>query len=137
MESKQGKEKRKFIRIDGVEYVLSYKKYVFQNEKEQKAYVGTIKNFSAGGGLFESSEKYEINQVLQIEISVPGWEKFKNEFYKSTKLSVEEPVIALAKVVRVELVKEGLYDIGVCFIGIDQGHQWALIKQVNASLGGE
>ena len=38
--------------------------------------------------------------------------------------------MVLATVVRVEIVGLGKYDIGAAFVGIDQGHQWALIKYV-------
>jgi len=81
--------------------------------------------------------KYNLQELLKIEITIPGWERYKNEFYKDDKISRFEPVVILASVVRVEVVRpDDLYEIGVQFVGIDEGDRWALMKQINNQLKG-
>ena len=81
--------------------------------------------------LFESNVKFDLGTLLRIEIDIPGWERFKNEFYKTYEASKSSPLVVLASVVRVEVVyPENRFDIDVCFSAIDKGHQWALIKYV-------
>ena len=92
--------------------------------------LAAFKDISAGGLLFECKRKYDIGNLLKLEIVIPGWEKFKSEFYKPDESSRSKPLIALASVVRVEMVKPGLYDIGVSFAGIDEGHQSALLQYI-------
>ena len=128
-------ERRKFIRIQA-QYMLRHEKYTLRAVQDREAVKGVIKNYSGDGALFESKVKYDIGDILKLEISIPGWEKFKTEFYKDNKTSASEPLVILASVVRVEVITlDQLYDIGVYFVGIDKGHQGALIKQINAQLG--
>jgi len=123
-------DKRKFIRI-AEDHVLCHEKYHFRVQAEKESVEGVVKNYSAGGALFESKIKYDIGDLLKLDITIPGWEKYKNEFYKNDKLFVEAPVVVLVNVVRVEaIVPDELYDIGVSFVGIDNGDQWALMKQI-------
>jgi len=68
--------------------------------------------------------------VLRIEIKIQDWEKFKPEFYKPDKLTVSKPLVAIVKVVRVEDIGGGQYEIGVDFSGMDEGHRIALAKYV-------
>ncbi len=121
-------ENRKYIRFTN-NNVLKCRKYSLQSGASQTEINAVVKNMSAGGVLFESSKQYQINDLLKLEIDLPGWEKFKAEFYKGNRVSQPAPVSVLASVVRVEVMKPGkLFDIGACFVGIDDGHQWALIK---------
>ena len=41
---------------------------------------------------------------MKLAISIRGWERYKNEFYKDDKTSRREPVVVLARVVRVQTV---------------------------------
>lgn len=96
---------------------------------------GILKNYSGGGVLFESTIRYDIGDLLKLEIALPGWERFKNEFYKEDRLSRSDPVVVLASVVRVECMgPPSLFDVGVCFVGIDEDDRWAVIKQIDAQL---
>jgi len=93
------------------------------------------KDLSAGGILFASKRSYEIGSILKFELAIPGWEKFKAEFIKPDSVTRSKPLVAVVSVVRVEVIKPGsLYEIGGCFVGIDDGHQWALVKYVGAEL---
>lgn len=125
-------EKRKYIRVYcnnavGFERLAAES---FGLESDENLEKSTTKNLSGSGVLFESPEIFAVGSTLKMRIDAPGWEKYKTEFYKADKLSTPEPVIILARVVRVEVVDEGKFDIGVCFIGIDGDHQKALMKYV-------
>ena len=118
--------------------MLRHEKYVFQvSEKREALDAGVLKNYSSAGALFESKAKYDIDDILKIEITIPGWEIYKNEFYREDKDTRREPIIILAAVVRVEAIRPNeLYEIGVEFVGIDDGDRWALMKQIKKQLQG-
>lgn len=112
-------------------HILYHERYDLRGHKDQKAVEGVLKNYSPGGVLFESKIPYRIGDLLKLDMAIPGWERFKNEFYKEDKLSRSEPIVVLALVVRVEcILPDQLYENGVCFVGIDEGDRWALIKQI-------
>jgi hypothetical protein len=90
------------------------------------------KSLSEGGILFGSDEAFEIGSLLKLELDIPGWEKFKPEFYKGNKPSGRQPLIVLGKVVRIEDVGKGQFDIGVAFTAMDQGHKLALKKYLGS-----
>ena len=126
-------ERRRYVRIPA-EYVVECERFtaaVTKSEEEEK-YVHTVtKNFSSGGLLFESKETYDIGTLLKLKVDVPGWKKFKEEFYMSEGTSESPPLIVLAKVVRVEaLEQDEKNEIGVSFSAIDEGHREALEKFV-------
>ncbi|MFT5207162.1 MAG: hypothetical protein ACI9CF_000911 [Candidatus Omnitrophota bacterium] len=124
-------EKRKYTRLIA-RHVLQCQKYSFKDLNQAKRMTSVVKNISAGGALFESKEKYQIGDILKLEIDIKGWQKFDSGFYKSDLISGSKPIVALGSVVRMELVNpDQLYDVGVCFVGIDDGHQWTLIKYIN------
>lgn len=130
-------DRRKYVRLDQ-KHMLRHEKYVFQGCDEEIMFEeSAIKNYSLGGALFESRIKYDIGDTLKLEISIPGWEKFKNEFYREDKISRAEPVVILASVIRIEAIAlEDFYEIGVQFVGIDEGDRWALMKQIKTLLKG-
>ncbi len=126
-------EKRKYLRLD-TEDILLWRKFTSDELIKGKSDLDIItvtKNTSAGGVLFESDTKFELGELLKIEISMPGWEKFKAEFYKIDEPSHRSPLIVLAHVVRVEVISDGKFDVGVCFSAIDEGHEWALMKYID------
>lgn len=122
-------EKRTYIRIDEQDVIHCEKYSIPRNSSSQIE--GMTKNISGGGVLFSSSQSFEIGQILRLEISLSGWERFKTEFYKEDRLAHSKPIVVLATVVRVELIEENNYEIGVCFTGIDEGHKWALLKYID------
>jgi hypothetical protein len=127
-------ERRKYIRLQH-QHILYHEKYDLRGHKDQKIVEGVLKNYSPGGVLFETKTPYRIGDLLKLEMAIPGWERFKTEFYKQDKLSRMDPVIVLASVIRVEcIVPDQLYENGVCFVGIDEGDRWALIKQIKEEL---
>jgi len=116
--------------------MLRHEKYVLDLVGEHQILnEGMIKNYSLGGALFESKVKYNTGEVLRLAISIKGWERYKNEFYKDDKASRTEPVIVLAKVVRTQtVIADQVYDTAVEFIGIDEGDRWSLMKHIKAQL---
>ena len=120
-------EQRKFTRINRS---ASIKHVKFHLGSDLKVPLRSLsKDISAGGILFDSAQFYDIGDIVRLEIDLPGWEKFKPEFYKPP-LGKSEPVIALVKVIRVFLKGVGAYEIGASFVGIDDGHQMALTKYI-------
>ena len=118
-------EHRKFTRIKKTASIKHVKFHLGGDGND--ALKSLCKDISAGGILFESEVFYETNDIVRLEIDLPGWEKFKPEFFK-LHLTKSEPVIALVKVRRAISLKGGMYEIGASFVGIDEGHQMALAK---------
>ncbi len=128
-------ERRRYVRLEQ-SYMLRHEKYVFDLTGERELVEeGKIRDYSLGGAMFESRVKYSVGDVLKLAISIRGWERYKNEFYKDDKTSRREPVIVLAKVVRAQaMTVPGVYGIAVEFIGIDEGDHWNLMKHIKAQL---
>ncbi len=91
---------------------------------------GLLKNISCGGILFESKVKYDVGILLRIELALPGWEKFKTEFFREVSAPLFNPLTVLANVVRLEVLGEELFDIGACFSAVDEGDKWTLFKYI-------
>ena len=89
-----------------------------------------LKNVSASGALIETPKIYQIGDVLLVNLNIPGWEKYKSDFIRPGTLTRSEPLHVVASVVRVEFIRAGLHEIGVCFVGIDETHQKALAKLI-------
>ncbi len=135
-------ERRRYVRLEQ-HHMLRHEKYVLDMTGEQQMLQeGMIKNYSLGGTLFESKVKYNVGDILKLAISIQGWERYKNEFYKHDKTSRRKPVIVLARVVRVETVvppsrepmADSVHDIAVEFVGIDEGDRWTLMKHIKVQL---
>lgn len=128
-------ERRRYVRLEQ-QYMLRHEKYVFgKTGSGEMLEEGTIKNYSLGGALFEAKARYDVGVILKLAISIRGWERYKNEFYKDDKTSRREPVIILARVVRVQATGlEGVHGIAVEFIGFDEWDRWTLLKHIKAQL---
>ncbi len=118
-------ERRKYARVSH-DSILKCERFTIPPQDEKSTY--KTKNISAGGILFESDKKYDLGEILKLEISAQGWDKYLVEFYKPDKLSISEPVKVLGRVVRIEDIGEGRYDIGVEFAAIDEMHRKALAR---------
>lgn len=121
-------ENRQYVRLNA-DFLIQHTLYRGTNDCDLVR--GALKNYSSGGLLFESEVQYKIGELIKLEMTVPGWEYYKNQFYNKDRLSQTEPIMILALVMRVECLKpDQLYDIGVWFIGVDEGDRWALSKQI-------
>ncbi|HPS20120.1 MAG TPA: PilZ domain-containing protein [Candidatus Omnitrophota bacterium] len=130
---KMDNERRKYVRLPE-HCVLKCEKLttgeLFGGTVEQHHIEGVTKNISAGGVLLETKEPFKLGEIIKMEIALPGWEKFKSEFYKTDSVSRSHPLVVLGKVVRVETFGDK-YDMGICFVAIDEGHRWAVLKYVS------
>ncbi|MBI2871002.1 MAG: PilZ domain-containing protein [Candidatus Omnitrophica bacterium] len=97
-------ERRKFVRIDQRWYVVFQQldnalKHVYQKEVQ-----GETRSVSMGGVLFRTREKVAAGALLELEVQLPG---------------EGEPLVAIARVVRVAPVKDESgdgYDAALEFI---------------------
>ncbi|MBI5415584.1 MAG: PilZ domain-containing protein [Candidatus Omnitrophica bacterium] len=128
-------DRRRYVRLER-QHMLRHEKYEFQIVEEREAFEeGMLKNYSHNGALFETVTKYRVGDVVKLAITIPGWERYKKEFYKEDRTSRAEPVVVLACVVRVEtLVSDRIYDTGVQFVSIDEGDRWSLMRQIKAQV---
>ncbi len=122
-------ERRQFIRIDEEDLLVCepFDPANFSGSIAKRIRTFT-KSLSESGILFETNDPYAVGALLKLQIDIPGWEKYKLEFYKADVLSRHQPLVVLGKVVRVEDIGQGRFDIGVVFTAIDSGHRLALKK---------
>ncbi|MCK4233328.1 diguanylate cyclase [candidate division WOR-3 bacterium] len=102
------REKRKFERAS-TDWDIN-----FRILKEKKVKTAKLKNVAGGGLLFESKKPIPIASVLDITLKSP---------------SSEEEVSAQAKVARLEVKENGMFDIGIIFTKIDPEDQKKIVKQ--------
>jgi len=126
-----GAERRKYFRLSK-ECLVKCEKYSIPRKAANEQLACKAKNISSGGLLFESKTKFELGDVLWLEVQAAGWEKYSAEFYKHEKTTESKPLVVLGTVVRAELLPSGSYEVGVAFTGIDEGHRWALLKYLKA-----
>ena len=132
MKEDNNDDRRSYIRI-ALKNIIKCELFQIPQELDgKKEFVS--RNISAGGLLFTSTQKYELGDLLRLEISALGWEKYITGFYKPDELSATKPLVALATVVRVEMLSSNKFDIGVTLSGIDESHQRALDKYIKAIL---
>jgi len=123
-------ERRKYFRLDA-RYVLKCEEFtakdLFRENGMKNAVEAVSKNISLGGVLVEVKKPFKLGDILRMEIDIPGWEKFKAEFYKDDVTIAKKPLVVLGKVVRTENLGKN-FELGICFVAIDEGHKWALLK---------
>ena len=128
----QEKERRKYVRISEEDLIVCdpFGAGAFQQQQSGEKLYAFTKNLGEGGILFESDIFFEMGSMLKLEIDIPGWEKYKSELCKGETMPGSKPFVVLGKVVRVEDIGGGRYDIGVVFIAVDGGQKLALHKYV-------
>ncbi len=130
----KGYENRQYVRLDA-DYMLRHAPYKLTEDQDDKAIKGVVKDYSTNGVLFGSEVQYNLGDLLKLEIAIPGWNRLKNKFYAEDQLLGSESVVVLALVMRVECLKpDQMFDIGVWFVGIDEGDRWTLMKQIKERL---
>ncbi len=130
-------EKRKYARLSR-KCILKCEEFTAKSFREAPAKEEIefmTKDIGSGGISFESKIKFEPGVLLKLEIKAPGWEKFKNEFFQQDKTTRSLPLIVLAKVVRVKVVQpDKIFEIGVCFCAIDEGHKSAFSTYIDRQI---
>ncbi len=118
-------ERRKYQRL-GKEFKVDVKKFVYPI-RSQKVIKTTCINISPGGLLLRLREHFNVGDKLQLTLHIPGINKFHPSFFKVFESSLNQSVIAVAEVVRVD--KRGWdYEIGVKFLDVYDDDWKALYK---------
>ncbi len=111
----QMKERRQYDRLNK-ELRVEVKKFVYPL-KNQRVIKTKCLNISPGGILLDIGERFELGEKLQLTLYVPGLNRFHPSFFKVFESSLNESLVAVAEVVRVEL-RGGSYKVGVKFLNI-------------------
>ena len=128
----ESQEHRKYLRIPA-QYNVTVKRMTMSSKTMEQELAIALKNVSASGALIQTAKLYQIGDVLLVNLNIPGWEKYKSDFIRPGSLTRSAPLTIVATVVRVELIRVGLHEIGVCFVGIDETHQKALARLIKKS----
>lgn len=127
-----GKDRRKYVRLSEEDLIVCepFSSEAFEQQRNVEKFYAFTKNLSEGGILFDSDTFFEMGTLLKLEIDIPGWEKYKAEFFKGEGPSGRKPFVVLGKVTRIEDIGGGRFEIGVAFTAVDSGHKMALHKYV-------
>jgi len=109
------KDRRQFKRLNK-ELGVEVRKFVYPI-KSQRVIKTRCLNISPGGILLDMPEKFNVGDKVQLTLYVPGLNRYHPSFFKVFESSVNQSLVAVAEVVRVEL-KGGSYKIGIKFLNI-------------------
>jgi len=110
--------KRRYLRIDFFE-TIHVRRVGFNKHADE--FTAKSKNISKSGILFESRERFEIGAKVQLMVPLP---------------ENADAIVMLGRVVRVEMLSDGRYAIGVSFLELDQAAKTELAQYVFDQLGG-
>ena len=122
-------ERRQYQRIP-LEASLSFQELSFH--KGESPATSSYKDVSGGGLLVESARAFPLGTLLKLELRVPGWGRYQNHFGPVHEAEVR-PLVALGKVVRVEQMDSGGYELGVKFQNVYPDDLNALVKFLEAT----
>jgi len=109
------KDRRQFQRLNK-ELGVEVRKFVYPL-KNQRIIKTKCLNISPGGILLDIPEKFNVGDKVQLTLYVPGLNKYHPSFFKVFESSLNQSLVAVAEVVRVEL-KGGSYKVGIKFLNI-------------------
>ena len=113
---------------------VGFQELTFSREPEPSTSV--YGDISAGGLLLNSPRELALETLLKLEIRVPGWGKHQGHFGPAHEADLR-PLVAVGKVVRVEHLESGEYELGVKFLNVYPDDQAALLKFIEASAPAE
>ncbi len=122
-------ERRKFLRLSH-KYALRHSRYA-PHDPENSVSVSETLNIGGGGLLFVSSTKYDVCDLLKLEIHIPGWEKFIPNVSQKDVVKEGGPFLAKAIVTRVDSTGPGAYRVAAGFVDLDRQEIWALMFAIN------
>ena len=127
-----GKDRRRYVRLSEEDLIVCepFSEESIEPQKAADKFYAFTKNLGEGGILFESDTFFDLGSPLKLEIDIPGWEKYRAEFFKGDEHPGRKPFVVLGKVVRVEDIGGGRYEIGLAFTAVDSGNKLALHKYV-------
>ena len=88
----------------------------------------------SGGFVFESDKLFNVGDILRIELRISGWDKFLLAQPRAGKPEGGDRLNVLGKVVLSEMGIDSGYDIGVCFINLDNGRRELLLRHLIAGM---
>lgn len=100
------------------EYVLAPNKPSYTEDR--------LVNLSTEGLSFATKIHYQEGVLLEVRLLLIGWENFKTDFYFGDARKASDPLVALAKVVRVRPLSQGEWKVGLKIETIDESHRSAL-----------
>ena len=109
------KDRRQFQRLNK-ELGVEVRKFVYPL-KSQRIIKTKCLNISPGGMLLDIPQKFNVGDKVQLTLYVPGLNKYHPSFFKVFESSLNQSLVAVAEVVRVEL-KGGSYKVGIKFLNI-------------------
>lgn len=113
-----------------MEASLSFQELSFH--KGEAPATSSYKDVSGGGLLVDSAKAYPLGTLLKLELLVPGWGRYQNHF-GPVQDAESRPLVALGKVVRVEQMDSGGYELGVKFQNVYPDDLEALVKFLEAT----
>lgn len=123
-------ERRKFLRL-AKKFPLRHSRYIPLNFDDEVLETVTL-NIGGGGLLFDSREKYNVSELLKLEIDIPSWEKFMPPgVFQKMETGHEGAFAVKAIVTRAERMLTGTYHIAASFVDLDRGELWALMFAIN------
>jgi len=134
-EDREQSERRQFLRV-AAENVVFCEEYAIPPSDDPPV-EARISNLSAGGILIKSDHAYALGDVLRLSLRLPGWERYKQEFFKAGVPSLSKPLTALGTVVRVTQVGPNVYELGICLSGMDEGHRRAVDRYLRDRVAAE
>ncbi|MFO8031210.1 MAG: PilZ domain-containing protein [Desulfohalobiaceae bacterium] len=91
-------------------------------------------NVSAGGLLLETSRSFNLGQKVQVRLFVPSLNRFHPSFFKVFESSLEQSLLAVAEVARVEeKLPLQLYQVGIRFLDVYEDDWQALYKMLDSA----
>ncbi|GAB6886823.1 hypothetical protein JCM13304A_03210 [Desulfothermus okinawensis JCM 13304] len=125
------KDRRKYQRLNK-ELRVELKRFIFP-VKSQKVIKTKCLNISPGGILLDVGEKFNIGEKIQLTLYVPGLNRYHPSFFKVFESSLNQSLVAVAEVVRVEL-RGGSYKVGVKFLNIYEDDWKALYNLLSREI---
>ena len=144
LEENTVENRRQYRRLD-IDAIMNYKRFSFEDLFDEEGDVENIslrknfiraklRNVSAEGVFFESSERLELGSIVKVSIDLPGWGNYRSEYFKGFASSVK-PLTVLATVIRVEeFFGRESYGIALKFSAIDNDHKNAISKFIHDKL---
>jgi hypothetical protein len=102
-------------------------------EKEAESIQTKYKNVSGGGLLVTSKTECPIGTLIKLEIRVPGFVNFASRASSPTQPFEQKALVAVGQVVRLELMDDGEYELGVKFLNVYPDDLNALLALINSS----
>ena len=126
MRAQINRDLRRYVRILP-KHIVECKKILVPGINDPEIAYCQIANLKANGLVIASKEKYEVDMLLRLKIDVSGWEECLRE-EKHNKFMA--PIVAIVRIIFVELCIDGTYDIGMHLIGIRGNDQMGLVHYI-------